>query len=105
MMYNKHSKTKRGYPKVQVRTFGDFVHKGYTTGFHDGDLRFSPGTRALVFGERNALDNEFLFGKTVLADSPVVLVHNHIRPNRSAKEVQVLLDEMLDVAEVLEAEF
>ncbi|MEM8488165.1 MAG: hypothetical protein AAF564_21625 [Bacteroidota bacterium] len=98
-------KNEEGLSEGASTAFWDFVHKGYTPGFHDGDLRFSPGTRALVFGERNALDNEFLFGKTVLADAPVVLVHDHIRPNRSAEEVQVLLDEMLDVAEVLEAEF
>ncbi len=82
--------------------FWDFVHKGYTPGFHDGDLRFKPGTRELVFGERQALDKEFLFGKTVLPDASAVLVHDHVRPNRTAAEVQVLLDEILDVASVLE---
>ena len=79
-------------------------HKGYPTGFQDGDLRFSPGTRELVFGELQTLDSEFRFDKTVLQDAPVVLVHDHIRPNRTAEEVQVLLDELLDVANVLEEE-
>ena len=85
--------------------FWDFVHKGYPIGFQDGDLRFSRGARDLVFGERQALDNDFLFGKTVPTNSPVVLVHDHVRPNRTAEEVHGLLDDMLDVANILEAGF
>ena len=85
--------------------FWDFVHKGYPIGFHDGDLRFTPGTRDLMFGERQALDYKFLFGKTVLKDSPVVLVHEHVRPNRSAEDVKALLDDMLVVAKALEEDF
>ena len=91
-----------GLSERASNAFWDFVHKGYPIGFHDGDLRFTPGTRDLIFGERQALDYKFLFGKTVLKDSPVVLVHEHVRPNRSADDVKVLLDDMLEVAYAIE---
>ena len=82
--------------------FWKFVHTGYPVGFEDGDLRFSSGTRELVFGERNALDSPYLFGDTVLVGARAVLVHDHVRPNRTADQVRMLLGEMNKVAEAFE---
>ena len=85
--------------------FWDFVQKGYPAGFEDGDLRFSRGTRELGIGERQSVGGEYDLMDTVLTQVPAIIVHDHIRPNRTADQVQTLLKEMQEVAQALEEEY
>lgn len=89
-------------PAAVEQGLWDFVQKGYSRGYEDGDLRFSPGTREIDLGDRARFIGQYQLGETVLTSADILFIHDHARPNRSVEDVTKLLDEMLVVVQAFE---
>ena len=81
----------------------EFVRKGYATGISPTTLRLSKGLRRVLLCDRSVVDEQsHSVAPQVLADTAVVLVHQHVDPLISQRDVLAQLDDMAQLAAALE---
>lgn len=79
----------------------EFVQKGYRTGFHGVNLRFSKGYRNLWLRDR-ATAPEGLLGDMVMPDAAAILVHDHPDTGIDKEYLLELLNDMATVCYAIE---
>jgi hypothetical protein len=81
-----------------------FAQMGYETGLQGTTYRYDKGARNLTLRDRAGMP-EAQLARDVLPDAPVILVHDHPKPNLPAEALNELLGEMTAVVQAVEFSF